>query len=193
MLFSEGGDARAVARLRASYGWLLLRSAPPQPAEARGYLQAAHAVLLDVGSAIDIATCETELARAAVLLGEADEALRLAETATQRYGETAGLESASTALVRARALLALGRRDDAVDGYRAAAALLGGLAVSRQAASAWRELADAFAQLELLSDAAMAYQQALSEAGVPSAPDVSYAVPTETPRAPGSSRPRRGR
>jgi tetratricopeptide (TPR) repeat protein len=190
-LFSEGGDARAIARLRVSYGWLLLRSAPPQPAEARGYLQAALAVLQDVGSTIDIASCETELARAAVLLGEADEALRLAESAAQRYEDTTRVESASTALVRARALLALGRRDDAVEGYRAAAGILGELDVSRQTASAWRELADAFAQLDLLSDAAMAYQQALSEAGVPSAPDVSYAAPTDRPRAQGTARPRR--
>jgi hypothetical protein len=63
--------------------------------------------------------------------------------------------------------------------------------VSRQSASAWRELADAFAQLDLLSDAAMAYQQALSEAGVPSAPDVSYAEASEQPDGPRASRPRR--
>jgi transcriptional regulator with XRE-family HTH domain len=190
-LYSEGGDARAIARLRVAYGWLLLRSAPPQPAEARGFLQAAHAVLQDVGSAIDIAYCETELARAAVLLGEAEEGLQLAETAAHRYEGITRLESASTALVRARALLALGRRDAAVDGYRAAAGILGELDVSRQAASAWRELADAFAQLDLLSDAAMAYQQALSEAGVPSAPDVTYQPSAEQARGAASSRTRR--
>ena len=38
------------------------------------------------------------------------------------------------------------------------------------AAGAWRELADAFTRLDLLQDAALAYQQALSEVGVRGAP-----------------------
>jgi hypothetical protein len=38
------------------------------------------------------------------------------------------------------------------------------------AAGAWRELADAFTRLDLLQDAALAYQQALSEMGVRGAP-----------------------
>jgi tetratricopeptide (TPR) repeat protein len=99
-----------------------------------------------------------------VLLGEPAAALERADSALSRLGAVSRLESAHTLLVRARALLASDRRDDAVATYRQAASVLGDLELSRAAAGAWRELADAFAQLGLLEDAALAYQQALSEA-----------------------------
>ena len=189
-VYAEGDDLRAHARLRVAYGWLLLRSVPPRPEEARRELSASLTVLADVGSAVDLAYCETELGRCEVLLGHAAAALDLADSALARLGPTPRLESAHTLLVRARALLASGRRDDAVATFREAAATLGGLDLSRAAATAWRELADAFAQLGLLGDATLAYQQALSEAGVRPAPDVSYADATRpsasTPSTPAS-------
>jgi tetratricopeptide (TPR) repeat protein len=126
---------------------------------------------------VDIAYCETELGRCAVLLGEPESALDFAEAAAHRLGDETQLQTAHTRLIAARALLAAGRRDEAVLAYREAGQMLGSLDLSRQAASAWRELADAFAQLGLLEDAAMAYQQALNDAGVRAAPDVTY---TET-------------
>ena len=172
--YSEGEDVRALARLRTAYGWLLLRCMPPRPAEAREQLQRSREALREVGSAVDVAYCETELGRAAVLLGEPAAALALTESAVAHLGEAPRLERAHCELVRARALLALDRGDEAVAAYRHAAGALSGLGLSRDAAAAWRELADAFAQLGLLADAALAYQQALTDAGVRAAPDVSY-------------------
>ena len=98
--------------------------------------------------------------------GPAD-ALALVDDAQRRLGDEPRLETAHTTLVRARALLALGRRDEAV-------ARLPGRGGRRWPGSgwpatppaAWRELADAFARLGLLEDAALAYQQALTDAGV---------------------------
>jgi tetratricopeptide (TPR) repeat protein len=175
-VYSEGDDVRALARLRVAYGWLLLRCLPPQPEAARAALTASRASLADVGSEVDLAYCETELGRCELLLDRPESALRLAESALERLGPTPRLEHAHTTLVRARALLALGRRTEAVDGYRAAAAALGELELSRHAAAAWRELADAFTQLGLLADATLAYQQALTDAGVRAAPDVRHAA-----------------
>jgi tetratricopeptide (TPR) repeat protein len=160
-----------------AHGWLLLRCLPPRPEEAREQLTASLADLADVGSEVDVAYCETELSRCELLLGRPQEALALVDSALARLGSQPRLEHAHTALVRARALLALGRRDDAVAAYRDAAAMLSALELSRHAASAWRELADAFAQLGLLEDATLAYQQALTDAGVRAAPDVRYAPP----------------
>jgi len=177
-VYAEGDDRRAHARLRVAYGWLLLRGTPPRPHDARRELAAGLEVLRDLGSAVDLAYCETELGRCEVLLGEPAAALERADSALSRLGAVSRLESAHTLLVRARALLASDRRDDAVATYRQAASVLGDLELSRAAAGAWRELADAFAQLGLLEDAALAYQQALSEAGVRPAPDVSYATAT---------------
>lgn len=181
-VYAEGDDARALARLRVAYGWLLLRCLPPKPAEARAELLASRAALVDVGTEVDLAYCETELARCELLLGDPARALELAETTLDRLGDAPRLEQAHTTLVRARALLALGRQAEAVTTYRAAAATLAGLDLSRHAAAAWRELADAFAQLGLLEDAALAYAQALTDAGVRAAPDVSYGdARTEVP------------
>jgi tetratricopeptide (TPR) repeat protein len=135
-------------------------------------LLVAHASLTDAGSATDLAYCETELARAQLLLGHPDAALAYADAAAVRLSDEARLEGAYVHLVRGAALLALGRRDEAVAEYREASSSLASLDVARLAAAAWRELADAFTQLDLLQDAALAYQQALSEVGVRGAPDV---------------------
>lgn len=181
-VYAEGDDVRALARLRTAYAWLLLRSLPPRAAEAREVLGAAREALLDVGSEVDLAYSETELARAELVLGRPDEALELVDVARRRLGDEPRLETAHTTLVRARALLALGRRDEAVAAYRSAAAAMAGLRMARDAAAAWRELADAFAHLGLLEDAALAYQQALSDAGVRAAPDVAYAEGSDRAR-----------
>ncbi len=170
-LYAEGDDERSLARLRVAYGWLLLRTTPPQPQAARDVLSTAYASLTDVGSGTDLAYCETELARAALLLGRPETALELADSAGARLSDEARLEGAYVHLVRGGALLALDRTEEAVAEYRHAASSLAALDVARLAAAAWRELADAFTRLELFRDAALAYQQALSEVGVRPAPE----------------------
>lgn len=174
--YGEGSDVRALARLRVAYGWLLLRCMPARPEDARRELHTGREALAEVGSDVDVAYCDTELGRCELLLGRPGYALSLADSALSRLGTEPRLERAHTTLVRARAMLALDRHDEAVATYREAAATLSGLDLSRHAASAWRELADAFAQLGLLEDATLAYQQALTDAGVRAAPDVSYST-----------------
>jgi transcriptional regulator with XRE-family HTH domain/tetratricopeptide (TPR) repeat protein len=171
-LYAEGDDERSLARLRVAYGWLLLRTSPSQPKLARDVLLTAHKSLTDVGTSTDVAYCETELARASLMLGRPKSALTYADKAAARLSEEAQIEGAYVHLVRGGALLALDRRDEAVAEYRSAAGALASLDVARLAAAAWRELADAFTRLELFQDAALAYQQALSEVGVRGAPDV---------------------
>jgi transcriptional regulator with XRE-family HTH domain len=190
-LYADGDNERAIARLRVAYGWLLLRTTPAQPKAARELLLAAHTSLEAVGSAIDLAHCETELGRAWLLLGRPKSALSYSDKAAARLGTEARLESAYVGLVRGAALLALDRRDEAVAAYRSAARMLSALDLSRLAAGAWRELGDAFANLGLFKDAGLAYQQALTDAGVPAAPemlpDLRPATDPVTPqrRAPG--------
>ena len=198
VLYADGDDERSLARLRVAYGWLLLRTAPPQPKVARDVLLTAHTSLADVGTSTDIAYCETELARASLLLGRPKAALNYADKAAARLSDEAQIEGAYVHLVRGGALLALGLRDEAVAEYRHAASALAALDVARLSAGAWRELADAFTRLELFQDAALAYQQALSEVGVRGAPEVvpdTTAVarkPTRPRRTPDSARPRGG-
>jgi transcriptional regulator with XRE-family HTH domain len=187
-LYAEGDDERSLARLRVAYGWLLLRTSPSQPKLARDVLLTAHKSLTDVGTSIDIAYCETELARASLMIGRPSLALNYVDKAAARLSEEAQIEGAYVHLVRGGALLALDRRDEAVAEYRIAAGALASLNVARLAAGAWRELADAFTRLELFQDAALAYQQALSEVGVRGAPDVT---PETTAVAEKATMPRR--
>jgi tetratricopeptide (TPR) repeat protein len=185
-LYADGDDERSLARLRVAYGWLLLRTSPPQPETARDMLQVARAALADVGTATDVAYCETELARAALMLGDPERALEHAGRAKDQLSAEARLESAFVHLVRGAALLALERHDEAVAEYRQASSTLGSLDVARQAAGAWRELADAFTRLDLLRDAALAYQQALSEVGVRGAPQLTDAGATSAKQSAGT-------
>jgi hypothetical protein len=67
-------------------------------------------------------------------------------------------------------MFARGDETEAVAELELAARTLTGHGVSRQAAGAWRELADGFTGLGRLREAGEAYRMALTEAGVPSAP-----------------------
>jgi transcriptional regulator with XRE-family HTH domain len=180
-LLAENDDERAIARFRVAYAWLLLRCAPPRPEQAHELLLSAFESLTNCGSEVDLAYCETELARSRLLLDDPHQAIELARGALRRLESEPAHQSAHARLVIARAQLALGEQDTAIAEYRAAASELTDLTgAERQAAAAWRELADAFTGLHLFEDAAMAYQQALSEAGIRAAPDVHY--PTDPSR-----------
>jgi tetratricopeptide (TPR) repeat protein len=172
-LYSEQDDARSLGRLRTAYGWLLLRSDPTNPDEALDHLNAAREQLIEVGTEIDLAYCETEIGRAELLRGDPQSALDYARSAAERLGTAPRLEHAHTRLVEGRALLRLNRRKAAIAAYRQAALVMTGRPVSRQDAAVWRELADAFTELGLYKDATIAYQQALLDAGIPAAPDAS--------------------
>lgn len=185
-LYSDGDDERSLARLRVAYAWLLLRTTPPQAEKARDMLLVAQASLADVGTATDIAYCETEMARAALLLGDPESALEHAARAQAQLSDEARLEGAYVYIVRGDALLELEHRDEAIAEYRRASSLLGAHDVARMAAAAWRELADAFTRLDLLQDAALAYQQALSELGVRGAPHVPDARATSAKHGAGT-------
>jgi transcriptional regulator with XRE-family HTH domain len=171
-LYAEDDDVRGTARLRNAYAWLLLRTSPDRIDEAKTLLEKSLADLVDSGTAVDLAYCETELGRAWLLLGDAKQALRYATRAKGRLGSEPQHQIAHAELVIARAKLVLGDEASAIETYRHAAALLTRLHVGRQAAEAWRELADAFTKLSKFEDAAKAYQQSLAEVGVSAAPDI---------------------
>jgi transcriptional regulator with XRE-family HTH domain len=171
-LYAEDDDERGLARLRNAYAWLLLRADPPRPDKARELLERSREVLVDTGSAVDRAYAETELARAHLLMNDTRQAVRLATSALRRLGDEPRHQTAHAHLVIARAKLLAGDSEHALAEYRDAAKTLTRLQLGRQAAEAWRELADAFTSLGKFEDAANAYQRALAEIGVAAAPAV---------------------
>lgn len=171
-LYAEDDDERGLARLRNAYAWLLLRADPPRPDRARELLERSRDVLVETGSAVDLAYAETELARAHLLMHDTRKAIRLATSALRRLGDEPRHQTAHAHLVIARAKLVAGHAEQALVEYRDAAKTLTRLQLGRQAAEAWRELADAFSSLGKFEEAAEAYQRALSEAGVAAAPSI---------------------
>lgn len=169
-LYSEGDNVRAVALLKIASAWLILREPDPSLETAERLLQSALTELPTVGSPIDIAYGETELARCRLLAGDSAEAIQFAETALTRLGDSPRIEAARARFILGHATLDSGDIPKAVASYAAAAAELRRAGAQRQAASAWRELAESLVQLGRNEEALDAYRQAADAAGVSKAP-----------------------
>lgn len=163
---SAGDGSRDVSRLRMAYGWLLLRTAPPDPAGALGELERAHEELFVVGSQVDLGRCEVELARANLMLGNVDVAEELGASSLNRLRSVLGAEVCEARIVCGDVRAYLGSLDAAAAHYAAAADRLGMLAMGRRAAGVWRALADRLARAGDTPGAVAAYARALSEVGI---------------------------
>jgi tetratricopeptide (TPR) repeat protein len=135
--------------------------------------------LADVGSAVELAACGTEIARAWLLLGEPHRALERADEALARLGTTRGLEGAQAHLVRGRALYVLRRADEAAACYDAALQLAREAGASRQAAAVLREIGDTHRSEGRAEQAAKAYGEALDAVAVrPQVPGLAALAPS---------------
>jgi transcriptional regulator with XRE-family HTH domain len=169
-LYGETDNARAVSTLRTNCAWLILRSPDPDLTEAERLLQRALEELPDVGSPVDVATAEIELARCRLLAGDPIGAREIAAAAVDRLGGVPRIESVHARLVLAAARSALGEVDGAVAAYAEAAADLAGTQPNPEVVGAWRELAEGLAGLGRLDEAMRAYRCLADAAGVPGTP-----------------------
>ncbi len=183
-IYSESDNARAIALLRVTSAGLLLRGPEPVVAEADRLLQQALGELLTVGSPVDIACVETELARCRLLEGDWQAATRTVEIALARLGDNPRTEGARARLLLGHAQLSGGDTEAAVESYAAAASELRASGALRQAASAWRELAEALAALGRVDEALGAYRQGSDAAGVAAPVEVTIPVPSSNAAAP---------
>ena len=163
---SEGAASRDIPRLRLHYGWLLLRSEPPEPAAALEHLERARTDLDYVGSEHELARCSYESGRAHLMLGDPQRAVELAREGLARLREDAGYDACDGQIVLGDALAALGDMAGAQQAYRWAADRLAMMSAGRQAASVWRSLADRMLEQGDTLGAARAYEAALREAGI---------------------------
>lgn len=139
--FRGGIDPRPVGRLLTTRGYFLLRSDPPQPADALEALRQAISTLGERPDTVDLGYALTEQSRAYLLLGRLDEAVRTAEQARAALGESAVLEHARATMALAAALSAQGEAKPADTFFREAATALEAIGASRSAARGWTELA----------------------------------------------------
>lgn len=166
-LYSETDNARATALLRVTVAWLMLRAEEPQLEEAHELLTRAVNELASVGSTLDMAYAETELARCSLLKGDWQAALVKAESLSERLSSDGPrLEAARVRLLIGDAHTVEGDVEAAAACYAAAAADLRASGADRQAASAWREVAESLARLGRTDEALDAYRAASNAAGV---------------------------
>ncbi|MBV9291234.1 MAG: helix-turn-helix domain-containing protein [Frankiales bacterium] len=165
-LFGEGSDERNLARLRNAHATLLMRHDPTRAGESLEMLQNALDRLLTCGSQVDVAYCETEIARAHVLLGDPQSAINAALSALVRLALDTRLECARARTALAFALSAAGRYDEAKAEYETAATLLERLGSPHQAALVWAELAECAASHGDEAVALSSSRRALSSARI---------------------------
>jgi transcriptional regulator with XRE-family HTH domain len=144
-LMSESASpmGRNLAAIRVNYAWLLLRCDPPRLDDADALLGSAHQVLADLGFSPHLASCETEMARCALLRGRFAEAVSVAEQAIARCEGTGAAEIDNARVVKGLALLMDGRTDEGAAAVSDAASRLEHGGSRLEAGQAWRDLAEA--------------------------------------------------
>ncbi|MGH8827664.1 MAG: helix-turn-helix domain-containing protein, partial [Jiangellaceae bacterium] len=160
-MFGESDDTRNLARLRVAYAWLLMQEPEPRAMEAMQLLNGVEAQITAHGSAVEISSFNTERARAFLALGRVDEARESVEESLTGLGDKPRIETARARLLRARILRQQGATNDAVLECAGAAQTLESMGAGRQAAAAWRELADLYRELGRADDAMNSYDRAL--------------------------------
>lgn len=182
-LLAEGSEDRALARLSLNYAWLLMRGDASNAGRAGEVLLSARSRLLDFGSKMDLAACDTELARVELLEGRPLEAVDKARDVVNRLNPDQP-ESVRAQLLMGEALLALGEEATGKGVAESALESLERLGASREAAEAWRDYGDLMTKLGDPTGAANAYQRALARVGI-----LGHAqAPSELGRPIGSSR-----
>jgi transcriptional regulator with XRE-family HTH domain len=176
-LLSESSADRSVAGMRITYAWLLLRCDPPRLDEADALLMRAHDVLADQSFSPDLASCETEIARCALLRGDFGEAVHVAEQAIARCIGNGAAELENARVVSGLALIMSGQADEGVAAVSAAASGLESIGSRLEAAQAWRELAEALIQRDRSDQAIDALRRAADCAGARSSSIRTDAAP----------------
>jgi tetratricopeptide (TPR) repeat protein len=165
-LLGENNDERNLARLRTAYAGLLLRAAAPRTDPAIELLEQARTALADTGSEVDLAYCETELARAHLLNDEPQRAIDQTQHALARLAEGQRVERTPARLVLLRALVAAGDTEAAEVLLEELAAELESAEPSRVTATAWREIGEVAQQLGDPERACDCYARSLAAVGI---------------------------
>lgn len=171
-LLGEGDDQHETGRLRVAQAGLLLEQDPPDASRALDLVDAVYAELSGRGDgaepdAVELTLCETERARALLVLDRRDAARSAAERAVARLNGQPRPEEVRARVVLARVLFASGDTSGCLDQCGLAAATLGELGTGRATAAGWRDLAGLYRDADRAREAMDAYERALGAARVP--------------------------
>ena len=163
-LLGESASDLNLAGLRVTCGWLLLRRDPPDIDQAEDLLERAHQTLAELSATAELGSCETELARIALLRGDFGIAMQTASQAMSRCSN-AGAELEYAGVISGIAMVMSGQIDEGFATAAAAAIRLADLGSRQDAARAWREIADSMTRQGRTESALSALRQADECAG----------------------------
>jgi len=164
---SETGQPRNLARMRQAYAALMLRARPSSAKEARQLLiKADQELAQSSASTADRASCLVELARAEILDGNYEQAIRYARSGTEMLPETARTLDAELRLVLSRTYGGLGRFGEAKQELDVVRQWIRPLPDTGKGAGIWYAAAETMEQLGDTDSAVEAYQRALACAGL---------------------------
>jgi transcriptional regulator with XRE-family HTH domain len=164
-LLSESSPERHLAGMRITYAWLLLRCDPPRTDEANELLARAHVVMTEEAAGLELANCETEMARSALIQGDYVAASRWADEAAGRFGPDGGPELEQARLMGGLAAILGGDVDAGFALAELAAGRLESLGSRLEAAHAYRDLSDALFEQGRSEQAITALRKAADCAG----------------------------
>ncbi len=177
-LLSESSQDRTLAGLRIDYAWLLLASDPPQLDDADVMLDRAYEILSALSMQQNLARCEIEMARSALLRGDFSKAIRTAEEAISRSAGTDSADLHNALIVQGLAQIMDGQADTGSATVLGAADRLAELGSRLEAARAYRELGEALLHRGRSDQAIEALQHAADCAGARSASIRTSMAPT---------------
>jgi transcriptional regulator with XRE-family HTH domain/Tfp pilus assembly protein PilF len=141
-LLSEQGPSRNLARLQYTVAWLMLCARPERVAEAASILDRSRGELRDFGTPAELARWECNRSIAHLLLGQTAKAEETARRAMLHLGDAGDdLEAVLSTITLGDALVASGRRDQGLAGYRRAASVLSACGAGWKVASFFRAIA----------------------------------------------------
>lgn len=184
-LMRAGTAPVLLGRLHTAIAFLHTRVTPPDLDTAEAELVAARAAFGPQPAVLDASTLLAEEARVRWLRSDFAAALVSAQAALRVLDARPDSPLAANAhLMAARAHASLGAQECSREHFRAAQGILGATEPSRNSAVGWRELGDVYLNLGMADDAVLAYQLALTDAGLSAAPvDAASVRRAETIRA----------
>jgi tetratricopeptide (TPR) repeat protein len=166
-LFEQDTDTRNLARLRTELANMQMRLDPPEAAEAKQNLElAARELDWSNASAIDKVDNQLGLARANLLLGDADAAAEQSAHTYELAREHAPLTAADALVLKGQIAASQGQTEQAAATYKEAILLLSGVGADRRAAELWFELGGLLQDVGEAAAALDAYRRAAASTGL---------------------------
>ncbi len=166
-LLEQTHDARSMARLRSQLGLLQLALDPPEVEGASlNFDRAREEMKFNDASPYDTGRNELGRARCRLLVGDVEEAERLAEDCFESMRENNLMLSAQALTVLGQIAIARDDTERAVGHFRRALVVLDGVGADREAAQLWFELANLLRERGAIEEAMEAFRRAGASTGL---------------------------